>query len=125
MKQYLLPIVLVVTQEGERNTADQFKLLLHLTEKHKIISLRRTFAEIHTSLKLYRACYHDSKRPAAPFGVLDNRYLVAVVYFRNSYVPQDFPTETHWDVRLQLEQTNAIKCPSIPYHLMTFKKLQQ
>uniref|UniRef100_A0A0A9ZGS9 Glutathione synthetase n=1 Tax=Lygus hesperus TaxID=30085 RepID=A0A0A9ZGS9_LYGHE len=99
LTQYLQPIVLVVTQEGEVNTADQYKLLLQLTEAHKVISLRRTFAEIHDKLRMYTAKYNDDEDEnnclAPPFGVLEDRYLVSVVYFRNSYVPSDFPTETH------------------------------
>ena len=41
------------------------------------------------------------------------------------YRPEDYPTQSEWDARLLLESSLAIKCPSIAYHLLTTKKLQQ
>ncbi|XP_010921963.1 glutathione synthetase, chloroplastic isoform X2 [Elaeis guineensis] len=50
---------------------------------------------------------------------------VAVVYFRAGYSPNDYPSESEWRARLLMEQSNAIKCPSISYHLVGTKKIQQ
>ena len=36
-----------------------------------------------------------------------------------------FPTEKEWSVYLLLEQSRAIKCPSVAYHLAGTKKIQQ
>ncbi|RNF25683.1 glutathione synthetase [Trypanosoma conorhini] len=113
------PAVLVVVQENERNTADQFALILELLESHGVLSLRRTLRELHASLRLHPA------PDGPPLAVVDGRYPVAVAYFRSTYVPEDLPTEEAWAARLALERSSAIKCPSIPYHLLTFKKLQQ
>ncbi|KAG6585763.1 Glutathione synthetase, chloroplastic, partial [Cucurbita argyrosperma subsp. sororia] len=50
---------------------------------------------------------------------------VAVVYFRAGYTPIDYPSETEWAARLLVEQSSAVKCPSISYHLAGTKKIQQ
>ncbi|KAL0340667.1 UNVERIFIED_CONTAM: Glutathione synthetase, chloroplastic [Sesamum radiatum] len=50
---------------------------------------------------------------------------VAVVYFRAGYAPTDYPSESEWSARLLIEQSCAIKCPSIAYHLAGTKKIQQ
>lgn len=50
---------------------------------------------------------------------------VAVVYFRCGYEPSQYPTDKEWDVRLLIERSLAIKCPSIQYHLAGAKKVQQ
>ncbi|XP_020178188.1 glutathione synthetase, chloroplastic isoform X3 [Aegilops tauschii subsp. strangulata] len=50
---------------------------------------------------------------------------VAVVYFRAGYAPTDYPSEVEWSARLLIEQSSAIKCPSISYHLVGTKKIQQ
>ena len=36
-----------------------------------------------------------------------------------------FPTEKEWSVYLLLEQSRAIKYPSVAYHLAGTKKIQQ
>ncbi|KAK9161367.1 hypothetical protein Syun_007708 [Stephania yunnanensis] len=51
--------------------------------------------------------------------------VVAVVYFRAGYTPNDYPSESEWHARLLVEQSSAIKCPSISYHLAGTKKIQQ
>lgn len=50
---------------------------------------------------------------------------VAVVYFRAGYAPADYPSESEWRARLLIEQSSAVKCPSIAYHLAGTKKIQQ
>ncbi len=50
---------------------------------------------------------------------------VAVVYFRSGYSPDQYPTDQEWDVRLLLERSRALKCPSIHYHLAGTKKVMQ
>ncbi|KAI4504794.1 hypothetical protein M0802_000344 [Mischocyttarus mexicanus] len=56
--------------------------------------------------------------------IVDN-LIVAVVYFRSGYELQAYPTEKEWAVRLLIERSKAIKCPSIQYHLAGTKKIQQ
>ncbi|OAD52716.1 Glutathione synthetase [Eufriesea mexicana] len=50
---------------------------------------------------------------------------VSVVYFRSGYEVEAYPTEQEWAVRLLIERSQAIKCPSIQYHLAGTKKIQQ
>lgn len=51
--------------------------------------------------------------------------VVSVVYFRSGYEVEAYPTEQEWSVRLLIERSRAIKCPSIQYHLAGSKKIQQ
>lgn len=41
------------------------------------------------------------------------------------YTPVDYPSSTEWKGRLVLEQSRAIKCPCISYHLAGTKKVQE
>jgi glutathione synthetase len=59
--------------------------------------------------------------PHAP----SQKYEVAVVYLRSGYGPGDYPDESAWKARLQLERSNAIKCPTILTQLAGCKKVQQ
>uniref|UniRef100_A0A674EBQ4 Glutathione synthetase n=1 Tax=Salmo trutta TaxID=8032 RepID=A0A674EBQ4_SALTR len=49
---------------------------------------------------------------------------VAIVYFRNGYMPQNY-TEQNWEARLMMERSMAVKCPDISTHLAGTKKVQQ
>ncbi|CAH1404495.1 unnamed protein product [Nezara viridula] len=49
---------------------------------------------------------------------------VAVIYYRWGYDPSHHTDET-WSLRLMMEKSKAIKCPSIQYHLVGAKKVQQ
>ncbi|KAG4913954.1 hypothetical protein JHK84_054405 [Glycine max] len=50
---------------------------------------------------------------------------ISVIYFRAGYTPDDYPSESEWRARLLMEQSSAVKCPSISYHLVGTKKIQQ
>ncbi|XP_076840551.1 glutathione synthetase [Brachyhypopomus gauderio] len=50
---------------------------------------------------------------------------VAVVYFRNGYMPQNYTSEQSWEARLLMERSCAVKCPDISTHLAGTKKVQQ
>ncbi|XP_022904635.1 glutathione synthetase-like isoform X2 [Onthophagus taurus] len=56
--------------------------------------------------------------------IIDNR-PVAVVYFRAGYEPNHYHSQLEWDARLMIERSQAIKSPSIHYHLAGTKKVQQ
>ncbi|XVE86439.1 hypothetical protein DITRI_Ditri18aG0034300 [Diplodiscus trichospermus] len=107
-------VVMVVVQTEERNMYDQHWLCAVLKERHKVRSIRKTLAEIDREGKLL------------PDGtLLVDGQAVAVVYFRAGYAPADYPSESEWRGRLLMEQSSAIKCPSISYHLAGTKKIQQ
>uniref|UniRef100_A0A671KVR5 Glutathione synthetase n=1 Tax=Sinocyclocheilus anshuiensis TaxID=1608454 RepID=A0A671KVR5_9TELE len=50
---------------------------------------------------------------------------VAIVYFRNGYMPQNYTSEKSWEARLMMERSLAVKCPDISTHLAGTKKVQQ
>ncbi|XVE83432.1 hypothetical protein DITRI_Ditri16bG0088400 [Diplodiscus trichospermus] len=96
-------VVMVVVQTEERNI-----------NTHNVRTVRKTLAEIDREGKLL------------PDGtLLVEGQVVAVVYFRAGYAPADYPSESEWRARLLMEQSSAIKCPSISYHLAGTKKIQQ
>ncbi|CAA3031218.1 glutathione synthetase, chloroplastic [Olea europaea subsp. europaea] len=107
-------VVMVVVQTEERNMYDQHWLCTTLKERYQVTSIRKTLAEI------------DALGELLPDGtlVVDGE-AVAVVYFRAGYAPSDYPSESEWRARLLMEQSSAIKCPSIAYHLAGTKKIQQ
>ncbi|TSS48085.1 Glutathione synthetase [Bagarius yarrelli] len=50
---------------------------------------------------------------------------IAIVYFRNGYMPQNYKSEESWEARLMIERSSAVKCPDISTHLVGTKKVQQ
>ncbi|KAJ8772032.1 hypothetical protein K2173_027209 [Erythroxylum novogranatense] len=107
-------VVMVVVQPDERNMYDQHWLLATLKEKYDIATIRKTLAEI------------DKDGELLPDGtLLMSGQAIAIIYFRAGYAPTDYPSEVEWRARLLLEQSSAIKCPSISYHLAGTKKIQQ
>ncbi|KAI0497720.1 hypothetical protein KFK09_020954 [Dendrobium nobile] len=105
-------VVLFVVQPEERNMYDQHWLSFLLKEIYPTI--RKTLAEI------------DGEGQLLLDGSLAiGGQIVAVVYFRAGYSPNDYPSEAEWNARLMMEQSTAIKCPSISYHLVGTKKIQQ
>mmetsp|Transcript_30150 Transcript_30150/g.37164 ORF Transcript_30150/g.37164 Transcript_30150/m.37164 type:complete len:494 (+) Transcript_30150:133-1614(+) len=106
--------VLFVVQEGERNSFDQRWLEYELFETHGIVTLRRTLAQVAET-----AVNKDDNT------LCIDGHDIAVVYFRAGYTPDDYPSEIQWKGRKTLEFSSAIKCPSISYHLVGTKKVQQ
>eukprot|EP00004_Rigifila_ramosa_P001613 TRINITY_DN1157_c0_g1_i2.p1 TRINITY_DN1157_c0_g1~~TRINITY_DN1157_c0_g1_i2.p1 ORF type:complete len:318 (-),score=72.92 TRINITY_DN1157_c0_g1_i2:571-1485(-) len=76
-------VVLFVVQPNERNMFDQWWLETVLWETHKIRTIRRTLNDVGTRASL---------DPATGALQIDG-LSVALVYFRASYCPPDFPTE--------------------------------
>jgi glutathione synthase len=107
-------VVMVVVQDEERNMYDQYWLSTVLKDKHGVASIRKTLAEI------------DAQGHVLPNGTLVvDGHSIAVVYFRAGYTPNDYPSEMEWRARLLIEGSIAVKCPSIAYHLVGTKKIQQ
>ncbi|CAJ2631590.1 unnamed protein product [Trifolium pratense] len=107
-------VIIVVVQDEERNMYDQHFVSAILRERHHITTIRKTLAEI------------DQEGEILPDGTLSvNGQAIAIVYFRAGYTPVDYPSESEWRARLLIEQSSAIKCPNISYHLVGTKKIQQ
>ncbi|CAN8255708.1 unnamed protein product [Cochlearia groenlandica] len=98
-------VVMVVVQPEERNMYDQH---------WQSITIRKTLAEVEKE-----GCVQEDGT------LIVGGQEVAVVYFRSGYSPTDYPSESEWDARLLIEQSSAVKCPSIAYHLTGTKKIQQ
>ncbi|WZZ84755.1 hypothetical protein YC2023_113334 [Brassica napus] len=108
-------VVMVVVQPDERNMYDQHWLSSVLRENtHNIVTIRKSLAEVETEGRV-----HED-------GTLTvGGQAVSVVYYRSGYTPRDYPSESEWNARLLIEQSSAVKCPSIAYHLAGTKKIQQ
>ena len=58
--------------------------------------------------------------------LIDKDREVGLVYYRYCYDPSQYmKSDQSWQLRLKIETSKAIKCPSISYHLSGVKKLQQ
>ncbi|CAK8544698.1 unnamed protein product [Lathyrus sativus] len=107
-------VIIVVVQAEERNMYDQHFVSTILRERYHITTMRKTLAEIHQEGEILSD------------GTLSvDGQAVAIVYFRAGYTPADYPSESEWKARLLIEQSSAIKCPNISYHLVGTKKIQQ
>ncbi|CCJ29171.1 unnamed protein product [Pneumocystis jirovecii] len=50
---------------------------------------------------------------------------ISVVYFRTGYSPEHYTSSNEWSARLLIEESRAIKCPTIMTQLSGCKKVQQ
>ncbi|EFN74269.1 Glutathione synthetase [Camponotus floridanus] len=109
-------IILFIVEDVTYNISDQrfheFQIR-QLCPKIKII--RRSL----TSLTLEEVKLGPNKE------LIVANMIVAVVYYRSGYELEAYPTEKEWDIRLLIERSRAIKCPSVQYHLAGTKKVQQ
>ncbi|PWN25270.1 glutathione synthase [Jaminaea rosea] len=126
--------ILFIVQESERNAFDQRWIEYELLRAHGIKSLRRTFDNLVTQPDAISigSCpaWHDPRQiiyvPLEGQNVRDHRCPeISVVYWRAGYTPDDYKSEKHWQLRQALEDTAAIKCPSVPLQLAGAKKVQQ
>ncbi|TVU23941.1 hypothetical protein EJB05_26330, partial [Eragrostis curvula] len=87
-------------------------------------ALARAWSEYNNDRKTLAQVEAEGKINPDGTLVVDGR-IVSVVYFRAGYSPNDYPSEAEWKARLLMEESSAIKCPSISYHLVGTKKIQQ
>jgi len=109
------PAVLFVVLDGEKNSFDQRWLEYELWDSFGFKTLRRSLTEVSQRAKLknsQKSLHIDGEQ-------------IAVVYFRAGYSPDHYAGKEQWDARLLIERSDAIKCPSIAYHLVGAKKVQQ
>lgn len=106
-------IVMFLVEESQRNIFDQRYIESELW-KRNIPTKRKQFDDVCKSGSI-----DQDKR------LFVEGEEVAVVYFRNGYMPQNYTSEQHWDARLLMERSRAVKCPDISTHLAGTKKVQQ
>ncbi|OAX32041.1 glutathione synthase, partial [Rhizopogon vinicolor AM-OR11-026] len=119
--------ILFVVQPNERNVFDQRWLEYELLEKHEILVIRQTLAELAVSASLVPST-HALTITLPSSSSLTNQpatYEISTIYFRASYTPSDFPAPSYYDTRFLLERSRAIKCPSLPLQLAGGKKVQE
>ncbi|KAM0790180.1 hypothetical protein ACM66B_005498 [Microbotryomycetes sp. NB124-2] len=118
--------VLMITQDNERNAFDQRPLEYELLQTHDVRMLRIPLSALRTALSLSSSGQllllqqqsHEKSSSSSPIEI-------SVVYWRTGYAPTDYYTEREWDTRLLIEQSLAIKCPTIALQLAGCKKVQQ
>ncbi|KAL7399512.1 hypothetical protein ABVT39_025778 [Epinephelus coioides] len=105
--------VMFLVEESQRNIFDQ-RYIENELWKRNIPTMRKRFDDVCTtgSLDQDKRLFVDGRE-------------VAVVYFRNGYMPQNYTSEQTWDARLLMERSMAVKCPDISTHLAGTKKVQQ
>ncbi|XP_029292458.1 glutathione synthetase [Cottoperca gobio] len=106
-------VVMFLVEESQRNVFDQ-RYIENELWKRNIPTMRRRFDDVSKtgSLDQDKRLFVDGRE-------------VAVVYFRNGYMPQNYTSEQTWDARLLMERSLAVKCPDISTHLAGTKKVQQ
>ncbi|KAK6538954.1 hypothetical protein TWF694_010504 [Orbilia ellipsospora] len=118
--------IMFVVQDGERNAFDQRWLEYHITEKYGIRVFRIALPEIRKYTHHVRPNFELLFVP--PHALSSQKqevFEISVVYFRAGYGPDDYPTQQEWDTRYFLEESRAIKCPTVLTQLAGSKKVQQ
>lgn len=106
-------IVMFLVEDTQRNIFDQ-RYIENELWKRNIPTKRKRFENVCKTGKLDQdqRLFVDGEE-------------VAVVYFRNGYMPQNYTSEQSWEARLLMERSLAVKCPDIGTHLAGTKKVQQ
>jgi glutathione synthase len=113
--------VLYIVQHDNFNVCDERPLEYGLwNHSSSIPTYRLEFRKVleYTSLGPSRELLFNS--PSCPFSPLE----ISVVYLRAGLDPVEYDEQGR-AARLLLEQSIAIKCPTVLSHLTTFKKIQQ
>lgn len=108
--------ILIVIEEKSFNFPDHLKIELKVHQlRPDIRVVRKKFIDLPDNVRL---------GPNKEL-LIDIDKEIAVVYFRYCYDPEHYNFPGAWDLRLLLEQSRAIKCPSINFHISGAKKFQQ
>ncbi|XP_068972860.1 glutathione synthetase-like isoform X2 [Bombus flavifrons] len=108
-------VILFVVEDVTYNICDQrFHEFEIKKQNPNVRVIRRNLTQLAATAKL------GSNKEL----IVDN-YIISVVYYRCGYEPGQYHTQKEWDVRLLIERSLAIKCPTIQYHLAGTKKVQQ
>lgn len=107
-------VMVMVVQEGERNSGDQRALEYMLGSRHGIRTLRLSLSQIAAQMEV------DEN---GLLTIQDQR--VGLVYYRAGYSPNDLKTDAQRSAMRSMELSFAVKCPSVGHHLAGTKKVQQ
>ncbi|XP_017780714.1 PREDICTED: glutathione synthetase-like isoform X2 [Nicrophorus vespilloides] len=108
-------VIMFVVEDVTYNICDQ---------RFHEFEIRRMNPDVRVVRKTLTQIAHEGKL-GSENELLVDRDEVAVIYFRAGYEPAHYHSKKEWDARLLMERSQAIKCPSIQYHLAGTKKVQQ
>ena len=110
--------ILFLIVPNERNVCDQSALIDAIEKLRPTIRFHlKTFEQLTTELYLDERTFTLHLRPSND--------EIAIVYYRAGYVPEHYLNEKCWFVREQIEQSRAIKCPTIRSQLAGCKIVQE
>lgn len=107
-------VILFVVEDHSFNICDQRAL------EFAIYDLRNDIRVLRCAFGCLRKCV-SSKQERLFVGSKE----VGLVYYRYGFAPDHYTKDKEdWEVRLLIERSHAIKCPSVAYHLAGTKKVQ-
>ncbi|KAF4649234.1 hypothetical protein FOL47_002307, partial [Perkinsus chesapeaki] len=114
--------ICMVVEDGEDNECDQRFLESALLVNHSIAVHRRTLKQLAEQL-----LFDEKTKVVSIPNLVDPQRMteISVFYFRAGYGPSHYTDDSCWDARKRIEQSAAVKCPSIPQQLAGTKKVQQ
>jgi len=110
--------ILFLIVPNERNVCDHYALVDAIQKVKPTIRFHfKTFEQLTNELfldektfNIYLKSSHDE---------------IAIVYYRAGYIPDHYINENDWLVREQIEQSRAIKCPTVRSQLAGSKIVQE
>jgi glutathione synthetase len=110
--------ILFLIVPNERNVCDQNAL---------IDAVQKLQPNIRFHLKTFEQLINELEFDEQSFNIyLKNSHdEIAIVYYRAGYIPDHYFNEKCWFIREQIEQSRAIKCPTIRSQLAGCKIVQE
>lgn len=110
--------ILFVIIPQERNVSDQNGLI---DEIENLNPQRKVF--LKTFEQLNKELMFDEQTGRMFLG--SNEQEIGLVYFRSGYIPEHYVNEACWTLREKIEQSLAIKCPTVRSQLAGCKLVQE
>ncbi|CAK7568006.1 MAG: Glutathione synthetase [Sporothrix epigloea] len=119
--------IVFLVQDGERNVFDQRHIEYAVDAPVFRVPFSRILQQtsVDASSPRRRLLYNHLRASGSAFGTAGTVFEVAVVYMRAGYGPSDYPDESAWEARYQIERSSAIKCPTVLTQVAGTKKVQQ
>ncbi|CAF1591975.1 unnamed protein product [Rotaria magnacalcarata] len=110
--------ILFIIVPDERNICDQNALIDAVQKLKPTIRVHlKTFEQLTDELLLDENNFNIYLK--------SSRDEIAIVYYRAGYIPEHYINEKCWYVREQIEQSRAIKCPTVRSQLAGCKIVQE
>lgn len=110
--------ILFVIVPRERNVCDQQALISTMENLRPDIRIH-----LKTLENLVSDLFYDES--TKNISLRSTNEEIALVYFRSAYIPEHYVNEQCWTIRKQIEQSRAIKCPTIRSQLSGCKIVQE